>query len=160
MALTARSRGDALDYRSGAFFHGLNIIHNFGPLRLLQCLQQGMDTTRFPGPHYKGPFWEAGMKGYQLEFFTQQDVFHGGQHLFDWLIERARAQGIKSATVFMGLTGLQLQAAHMFDLIDHPVQVTMIVNEAECERLFALLTKENLRLFFVKLPVEYGRVGE
>ncbi len=100
------------------------------------------------------------MKGYQIEFFTQQDVFHGGKHLSDWLIDQARAQGIKSATVFMGSTGLRLQAAHMFDLIDHPVQVTMILSEAECERLFAVLKKENLHLFYVKLPVEYGRAGQ
>ena len=100
------------------------------------------------------------MKGYQLEFFTQQDVFHGGRHMSDWLIDQARSLGIKSATVFLGSTGLRLQAAHMFDLIDHPAQVTMIVSEAECERLFASLKKENLHLFYVKAAVEYGRVGE
>jgi PII-like signaling protein len=99
------------------------------------------------------------MKGYQLEFFTQQDIFHGGKHLSDWLIDQARRQGIKSATVFMGSTGLRLQAAHMFDLIDHPVQVTMILSEGECDNLFALLKKENLHLFYVKVPVEFGRVG-
>jgi len=100
------------------------------------------------------------MKGYQLEFFTQQDNFHGGKHLSDWLIDQARTLGIKSATVFMGSTGLRLQAAHMFDLIDHPVQVTMILSEPQCAQLFALLGKEHLHLFYVKLPVEYGRVGE
>jgi PII-like signaling protein len=112
----------------------------------------------------KAPTLEDFMKGYQLEFFTQQDMFHGGKHLSDWLIERARAEGIRSATVFMGATGFgqdrRIQAAHMFDLIDHPVQVTMIVGETECERLFALLTRENLHLFYVKLPVEFGKVGE
>lgn len=100
------------------------------------------------------------MKGYQVEFFTQQDMFHAGKHLSDWLIEQARQQGIKSATVFMGSTGLRQQAAHMFDLIDHPVQVTMIAGQAECERFFDLLVREHLPLFYVKLPVEFGRVGQ
>ncbi|HEX7643520.1 MAG TPA: DUF190 domain-containing protein [Burkholderiaceae bacterium] len=99
------------------------------------------------------------MKGYQLEFFTQQDIFHGGKHLSDWLIDQARALGIKSATVFMGSTSLRQQAAHMFDLIDHPVQVTMILSEDQCDSLFAALKKEKLHLFYVKLPVEYGRAG-
>lgn len=103
------------------------------------------------------------MKGYQLEFFTQQDLFHAGKHLSDWLIDLARAQGIRSATAFMGATGFgqdrRIHAAHMFDLIDHPVQVTMIVSEAECDRLFDALVQENLHLFYVKLPVEYGKVG-
>jgi len=103
------------------------------------------------------------MRGYQLEFFTQQDLFHAGKHLSDWLIDLARVQGIRSATAFMGATGFgqdrRIHAAQMFDLIDHPVQVTMIVSEAQCDRLFDSLVKENLHLFYVKLPVEFGKVG-
>ncbi|HSY27847.1 MAG TPA: DUF190 domain-containing protein [Burkholderiaceae bacterium] len=103
------------------------------------------------------------MKGYQLEFFTQQDLFHGGKHLSDWLIDVARSHGIGGATVFIGSTGFgpdrRFPSAQMFDLIDHPVQIVMIVSEEECNRLFALLVAENLHLFYVKLPVEYGKVG-
>lgn len=100
------------------------------------------------------------MKGFQLEFFTQQDNFHAGKHMSDWLTDQARVVGIKSATVFKGTTGLRLQAAHMFDLIDHPMQVTMILSEEQCEKLFALLAHDNLHVFYVKMPVEYGRVGD
>jgi PII-like signaling protein len=104
------------------------------------------------------------MKGFQLEFFTQQDLFYHGRHLSEWLIDIARSHGIRGATVFMGDDGFgkdhRRHAAHMFDLTDHPVQVTMVVNAEECERLFSLLEKENLHLFFVKLPVEFGKVGE
>ena len=104
------------------------------------------------------------MKGYQLEFFTQQDLFHHGKHLSDWLVDVARAHGIRGATVFVGSEGFgqhrRIQTAHMFDIIDHPIQITMVVSEAECERLFALLLKEKLNLFYVKLPVEFGKVGE
>lgn len=103
------------------------------------------------------------MKGFQLEFFTQQDLFHAGKHLSDWLIDTARSHGIRGATVFIGATGFgqdrRFHAAHMFDIVDHPVQITMVVSEEECERLFALLLKENLHLFYVKLPVEFGKVG-
>ena len=101
------------------------------------------------------------MKGYQLEFFTQQDLFRGGKHLSDWLVDAARSLGIREAAVFMG-TGFsperRFSSAQMFDLIDHPVQITMIVNEEECQRLFALLVAEHLDLFYVKVPVEFGRV--
>jgi PII-like signaling protein len=104
------------------------------------------------------------MKGYQLEFFTQQDLFHGGKHMSDWLVDLARSHGIRGASVFMGATGFgpdrRFSAAQMFDLIDHPVQILMIVSEEECERLFALLIKEKVDLFYVKLPVEYGKVGK
>lgn len=103
------------------------------------------------------------MKGFQLEFFTQQDVFHKGKHISDWLVEVARSHGIRGATVFMGSSGFgqdrRLHAAHMFDLVDHPVQITLVVTEAECDQLFAILVKEKLHLFYVKLPVEFGKVG-
>jgi PII-like signaling protein len=104
------------------------------------------------------------MKGYQLEFFTQQDLFHGGKHLSDWLVDTARSHGIRGATVFMGTTGFgqkhRVAATQMFDLVDHPVQITIIANEVECERLFSLLRAEKLHLFYVKLPVEFGTVGD
>jgi PII-like signaling protein len=104
------------------------------------------------------------MRGFQLEFFTQQDLFHDGKPLSEWLLDTARSHGIRGATTFVGVAGFgqdrRFQAAHMFDLVDHPVQVVMVVNEDEYQRLFALLLKEKLNLFFVKLPVEFGKVGE
>jgi PII-like signaling protein len=104
------------------------------------------------------------MKGYQLEFFTQQDLFHNGKHLSDWLVETARSHGIRGATVFMGTTGFgrdhRLPSTQLFNLIDHPIQITMIVNDDECERLLALLRAEKLHLFYVKLAVEFGTVGD
>ena len=103
------------------------------------------------------------MNGFQLEFFTQQDLYHNGKHLSDWLLDVARSHGIRGATVFMGSTGFgqdrRFHSAHMFDIIDHPMQITMVVSEAECEHLFALLKKEKLDLFYVKVPVEFGKVG-
>lgn len=41
-----------------------------------------------------------------------------------------------------------------------PVQVTMIVMAEEVERIFAHLEKEELRLFYMKVPVEFGIIGE
>jgi len=104
------------------------------------------------------------MKGFQLEFFTQQDRYHGGKPISDWLIDIAQSHGIRGATAFMGDDGFgkdnRRHAAFLFKIVDHPVQITMVVNEEECQRLFLLLVKENLHLFYVKLPVEFGKVGE
>ncbi len=35
----------------------------------------------------------------------------------------------------------------------------MAVTEEESERLFARLAKENVHLFYVKTPVEFGEIG-
>jgi PII-like signaling protein len=104
------------------------------------------------------------MNGYQLEFFTQQDRRHHRQCLWEWLLDVARSHGIRGATVVMGAMGFghhrRIHAAHFFELSDQPVEVTMVVTEEEAERLFALLQLENVHLFYVKLPVEFGVLGQ
>lgn len=104
------------------------------------------------------------MKGYQLEFFMDQNKRYGHQALYEWLLGVARAQGIAGATVFMGLMGFghhsRLHSAHFFELADQPVLVTMVVEESESIKLFELIEKENVHMFYVKMPVEFGSVGK
>lgn len=104
------------------------------------------------------------MKGFQLEFFLEQNKRHGHVALWEWLLETARSRGIRGATVFMGTMGYgahrRLHAAHFLEMADQPVQVTMVVTEEEADRLFVLLQEEKVHLFFVKLPVEFGVLGE
>lgn len=102
-------------------------------------------------------------KGYQLEFFMEQNLRHGKQPLYEWLINIAREHGIRGATAFLGTLGFgdhrRLHSAHFFELLDQPVEVTMIVTEEEADKLLAFLTEEKVDLFYVKLPVEFGRLG-
>ena len=104
------------------------------------------------------------MKGFQVEFFTKQDHFHAGKHISDWLIDAARSHGIRGATSFRGDAGFgrnrDIHATHMIDIVDHSMQITIVVTEEECQRFFASLEKEELHLFYVKIPVEFGKVGE
>jgi PII-like signaling protein len=104
------------------------------------------------------------MKGYQLEFFMEQNKRHGHQALYEWLIETARSHGIRGATAFMGALGFghhrRLHAAHFFELADQPVEVDMIVTAEEADRLFALLQQEQVHMFCVKVPVEFCTIGE
>lgn len=39
---------------------------------------------------------------------------------------------------------------------DLPVEVGFVLNEEETERFLVLLREEELELFYVKFPVEYG----
>ena len=103
------------------------------------------------------------MKGYQLEFFMEQNKRHRHDNLWEWLLQAARKQGIRGATVFMCAMGYgqhrRIHAAHFFELADQPVEVTMVVTAEEADRLFALLEAEQVHLFYVKLPVEFGTLG-
>mgnify|MGYP001567748494 CR=1 FL=1 len=104
------------------------------------------------------------MRGFQLEFFMEQNKRHRHQGLYEWLLETARSRGIRGATVFMGAMGFgqhrRIHAAHFFELADQPVEVTMVVTEEEADQLFDYLRAENVHLFYVKLPVEFGTLGE
>jgi PII-like signaling protein len=104
------------------------------------------------------------MNGYQLEFFTLEDSFHNGKKISDWLLNEARSRNIRGATVFKGTFGFSYDHSHfatvpLFDNVDHPEQIVFIVNEIECTRIFEMLHKENLHLFYVKFPVEFGQAS-
>lgn len=103
------------------------------------------------------------MKGYQLEFFMEQSKRRGHQPLYEWLLDLARKQNIAGATVLMGAMGFghhsRMHSAHFFELADQPVLVTMVVREEEANELFAILEQENVPMFYVKMPVEFGSLG-
>lgn len=103
------------------------------------------------------------MNGYQVTFFTQQDRRNHGLPLADWLLKAARDLGIAGGTVLAASEGLghdkRLHSAHFFELADQPVEVTFALSELEASALFAMLAHENVRLFYTKVPVEYGVIG-
>jgi PII-like signaling protein len=104
------------------------------------------------------------MKGYQITFFTQQDRRHHGKPLADWLLQLARDMGLHGATVIPGAEGFgrdgRVHSTHFFELAEQPLEVLLVVAEAEAEALFARLRAEDLRVFYVKTPVEFGMSGE
>lgn len=104
------------------------------------------------------------MHGYQLTFFTQQDHRHHGKSLAHWLVEEARAIGIRGATLVAASEGFghhrRIHSAHFVELTDQPLEVIMAVTAEEADRLFAKLKAEEVRLFYSKTPVEFGITGE
>lgn len=104
------------------------------------------------------------MQGYQLTLFTQQDRTHKGLPLVEWLLNAAKELKIKGATVVSASEGYgrhgHIHAARFFELADQPQQVTMVLDEYEAKQLFELLEVENVEVFYVKVPVEFGVSGK
>lgn len=104
------------------------------------------------------------MQGYQLTFFTQQDRKHHGHPLADWLLQEARRLGVQGATLVSATEGYghagRIHSAHFFELADQPLEVTMAVTTDEADRYFARLQEEQVRVFYVKTPIEFGMTGE
>lgn len=104
------------------------------------------------------------MNGYQITFFTQQDCRHHGKPLSDWLMHLAGELGLHGATVIPAAEGVghshRVHSARFFELADQPVSIVLAVTEEEASRLFARLRAEQVKLFYVKMPVEFGVLGE
>ena len=103
------------------------------------------------------------MKGYEITFFTQQDRLHGLKQISEWLLLTARNLGLRGATIVTGSEGYghsrHIHSARFFELADNPQEIVMIVTEEESNLLFDHLQKEDVQLFYVKRPVEFGMLS-
>lgn len=104
------------------------------------------------------------MNGFQLTFFTQQDRLHGNTPLGQWLLLEAKKLGLRGATLTTAGEGFghdgKLHSAHFFELADQPIEVTMALSAADAQRLMDRLLQENIKVFYVKTPIEFGMTGE
>lgn len=103
------------------------------------------------------------MKGFQLVFSTLQNRKHpNGEHLTAWLVMNAEKIGIKGITILHAAQGIgrdgKLHSASFFELAEEPIEILMNVSEEECQKLFQLLEKEKLGIFYTKADIEYGTV--
>ncbi|MGC3984080.1 MAG: DUF190 domain-containing protein [Pseudorhodoferax sp.] len=104
------------------------------------------------------------MQGYQLTFFMTQDRRHGFATMGEWLMKLAREQGAIGGTLLGAAEGFdhlgRMHSAHFFELADQPMALTVSVDAQACERLLNALAEEDVSLTYVKVPVEFGRVGK
>lgn len=103
------------------------------------------------------------MNGYLITFYTEMNQRYKNMPIHDWLLEQARQLGLKGATVIQGSEGIdhtgRLHSAHFVELVDQPVQVQFALSEADSEQFFTHLNQEDVRIFYVKTPVQFGTVG-
>ena len=104
------------------------------------------------------------MRGWQLTFYTQQGRSHGTRSIAEWLVAEAKALGISGATMSAAQGGYgrdgRLHWANFFELAEQPLEVSLALSDEAAERLFARIAAEGLRIFYTKVPVEFGITGE
>jgi len=101
------------------------------------------------------------MQGICLKLFVSESRLHNGILLYEWLLEQARDMGVLGGTAFRAIAGFgrhgRLHEEAFFELAGElPVELEFLVSEKQAEYLLDLLKSENLRLFYVKHPAEYG----
>jgi len=103
------------------------------------------------------------MKGYQISFITEQNQRIEGKPATEWLLHLAKELACTGATTFAGVDGFgsdgRRHSAHFFELVDQPIEIMMAVTEQQATALFEKIKITEARLFYIKMPVEYGELG-
>ena len=103
------------------------------------------------------------MKGIHLRFYTYENRKHGNMLMYEWLLERAKAMGIHGGSAFRAIAGYGrhgiLHESHFFELAgDLTVEVDFALADADVERLLDLLRAQNVSVFYLRIPIEYGSI--
>lgn len=105
------------------------------------------------------------MQGVYLKFYVQEKRRHHGVLAYEWLLEQAQQLGLHGGSAFRAIAGYgrhgRLHEEHFFELAgDLSVEVGFALTEEEAQRLLAHLAGEKLQMFYIKVPLEMGLVGQ
>lgn len=104
------------------------------------------------------------MNGYQITFFTVLNHRHKGKPVGDWLVKLANEMGLGGATLIGAGEGFghhhRIHSAHFFELADQPQEVVLVASAEEADRLMKRLEAEDVHIFYSKVPVEFGVIGD
>ena len=103
------------------------------------------------------------MNGTLLRFYVHENRKHNHILLYEWLLEQAKKLGIHGGSAFRAIAGFGrhgvLHEEHFFELAgDMTVEIDFAVTDAEADQLLALIREENVRVFYARIPIEYGVV--
>ena len=103
------------------------------------------------------------MNGFLITFYTTQNRSFQGQAISEWLFKLAKQMDLHGATVLTATRGLdhhgQVHSAHFFELADQPIQIQFAVTAEQANTLLDYLNNQEIALFYVKAPIEFGYVG-
>lgn len=103
------------------------------------------------------------MNGYLITFYTEMNQRYKGKQLHDWLLSLSKELNLSGATVFHGFEGIdhkgKFHSANFFDLVDEPITIQFALSDYQTEQLFNYLNNEEVSIFYVKTPVEFGTIG-
>lgn len=104
------------------------------------------------------------MEGAFLRFYLDDKHSHHGVLLWEWLLEEANKMGVRGGSAFRAVAGFgrrhHIHEDRFFELAGSAtVEVEFIVNDREAEQLMALVEQEKLRLFYARIPANFGIIN-
>lgn len=103
------------------------------------------------------------MNGFLITFYTELNQRYHNQPIHEWLVNLTKELRLRGVTVLHGSEGIdhtgKLHSMHFFEAVDQPVQIQFALDEAETTQLFDYLNSQNISIFYVKTPMQFGVVG-
>jgi PII-like signaling protein len=104
------------------------------------------------------------MKGTLLRFYVHESRKRHHVALYDWLLAEAKKLGIRGGSAFRAIAGFGrhgiLHEEHFFELAaDLTVEVEFVVSDEEAEKLLAVLEREQVSVFYARIPAEFGAIA-
>jgi PII-like signaling protein len=104
------------------------------------------------------------MQGTYLRFYMHENRKHHGILLYEWLLERAKKEGIHGGSAFRAIAGYGrhgvLHEQHFFELSgDLTVEVEFLLEDAQAESLLDVLRQESVRVVYARTRAEFGMIG-
>ena len=103
------------------------------------------------------------MKGTLLRFYVHENRKHRHILLYEWLLEHAKKMGIHGGSAFRAIAGFGkhgvLHEERFFELAgDLTVEIDFAATDAEADELLALIRRERISIFYVRIPIDFGAV--
>jgi uncharacterized protein len=97
----------------------------------------------------------------QLTFYVSEKQHHVDTPLYEWLLEEAKALGVRGGSAFRAIAGFgrhgKLHEETFFELAGElAVKVEFILDEALADRLLKKVQSENRKIFYVRHKVQSG----
>ena len=104
------------------------------------------------------------MRGSSLRFYLAEKQTHRGVLLWEWLLEKGNQLGIGGGCAFRAIGGFgrhhALHEERFFELAGSTgVVVEFIARDDETEKLLALIERDKIRVFYARLPVDFGVIN-
>jgi PII-like signaling protein len=104
------------------------------------------------------------MDGSLLRFYVHENDRVDGQIAWEWLLVQANALGVRGGSAFRAMAGFgrhrTLHEERFFELAGSvTVELDFIVTEDEARQMLELVAREKLRVFYARVPAQFGVLG-
>jgi PII-like signaling protein len=104
------------------------------------------------------------MRGSLLRFYVHEKDRIDGEPAWQWLLREANQLNLPGGSAFRAMAGFGrhhvLRANHFFELAGtQAIEVEFIATDEDAHALTARVRDKQADMFFVRMPVEFGRLA-